>query len=208
MDEMDRMFRRLVHNVRAGFPDLLTRSFEVSALYQTLIPYRLNRSELGIDSAEEYELTVMRLLAGGRGLLHGDPDMQAALQAELESPNPDLSIFRAWATASLPCDCLIASPRSPSARRVPPLRLVRQRWPVARRWNSRRRWHPPHCRPSRTFPRVAPVPRSLHHRKSGPVPRRSALHRTITVRVAGTAPASSPRDGTHISAHTAARIFP
>jgi hypothetical protein len=101
MDEMDRMFRRLVHNVRAGFPDLLTRSFEVSALYQTLIPYRLNRTELGIDSAEEYELTVMRLLAGGRGLLHGDPDMQAALQAELESPNPDLSIFRAWATASV-----------------------------------------------------------------------------------------------------------
>jgi hypothetical protein len=101
MDEMDRMFRRLVHNVRAGFPDLLTRPFEVSALYQTLIPYRLNRGELGIDSAEEYELTVMRLLAGGRGLLHGDPDMQAALQAELESPNPDLSIFRAWATASV-----------------------------------------------------------------------------------------------------------
>ena len=101
MDEMDRMFRRLVHNVRAGFPDLMTRSFEVSSLYQTLIPYRLNRTELGIDSAEEYELTLMRLLAGNRGLLHGDPDMQAALQAELESPNPDLSIFRAWATASV-----------------------------------------------------------------------------------------------------------
>ena len=101
MDEMDRMFRRLVHNVRAGFPDLLTRSFEVSALYQTLIPYRLNRGELGIDSAEEYELALMRLLAGARGMLNGDPDMQAALQAELESPNPDLSSFRAWATASV-----------------------------------------------------------------------------------------------------------
>lgn len=101
MDELDRMFRRLVHNVRAGFPDLLTRSFEVSALYQTLIPYRLNRSELGIVSAEDYEITLMRLLAGTRGLLKGDPDMQAALQAELESPNPDLSIFRAWATAAV-----------------------------------------------------------------------------------------------------------
>jgi hypothetical protein len=101
MDELDRMFRRLVHNARAGFPDLLTRSFEVSALYQTLIPYRLNRAELGIDSAEEYEITLMRLLAGTRGLLSGDPDMQAALQAELESPNPDLSVFRAWATASV-----------------------------------------------------------------------------------------------------------
>lgn len=101
MDEMDRMFRRLVHNVRAGFPDLLTRPFEVSSLYQTLIPYRLNRAELGIDSSEEYELTLMRLLAGTRGLLNGDPDMQMALQAELESPNPDLSVFRVWATASV-----------------------------------------------------------------------------------------------------------
>lgn len=101
MDELDRMFRRLVHNVRAGFPDLLARSFDVSALYQTLIPYRLNRTELGIDSAEEYELTLTRLLAGSRGLLNGDPDMQAALQAELESPNPDLSVFRAWGTASV-----------------------------------------------------------------------------------------------------------
>lgn len=101
MDEMDRMFRRLVHNVRAGFPDLLTRPFEVSSLYQTLIPYRLNRTELGIDSSEEYELALMRLLAGTRGLLSVDPDMQKALQTELESPNPDLSIFRAWATASV-----------------------------------------------------------------------------------------------------------
>ena len=101
MDEMDRMFRRLVHNVRAGFPDLLTRSFEVSSLYQTLIPYRLNRTELGIDSSEEYELALMRLLAGTRGLLNGDPDMQMAIQSELESPNPDLSIFRVWATASI-----------------------------------------------------------------------------------------------------------
>ena len=101
MDEMDRMFRRLVHNVRAGFPDLLTRPFEVSSLYQTLIPYRLNRTELGIDSSEDYELTLLRLLAGTRGLLNGDPDMQTAIQSELDSPNPDLSIFRAWATASV-----------------------------------------------------------------------------------------------------------
>ena len=96
-----RMFRRLVHNVRAGFPDLLSRPFEVSALHSRLIPYRLNRRELGIDSAEEYELTLMRLLAGTRGLLSGDPDMQEALRAELESPNPDLSVFRAWGTASV-----------------------------------------------------------------------------------------------------------
>jgi hypothetical protein len=67
MDGLDRMFRRLVHNVRAGFPDLLSRPFEISALHQHLVPYRLNRGELAIDSAEEYELTLMRLLSGDRG---------------------------------------------------------------------------------------------------------------------------------------------
>jgi hypothetical protein len=122
MDELDRMFRRLVHNVRAGFPDLLTRSFEVSALYQTLIPYRLNRAELGLDSAEEYEVTLMRMLAGTRGLLSGDPDMQAALQAELESPNPDLSVFRAWGTSAVSISATAVrslDSQSPVAVRLP-----------------------------------------------------------------------------------------
>lgn len=101
MDELDRMFRRLVHNARARHPELLSRPFEVSAIHQHIIPYRLNRAELGIDSAEDYEITLMRLLSGARGFLQGEPEMQAALQAELESPNPDLSIFRAWGTASV-----------------------------------------------------------------------------------------------------------
>ena len=69
MDGQDRMFRRLVQNIRAGFPDLLTRPFEVSAIHQHLVPYRLNRGELGLDSAEEYELTLMRLLSGAGGML-------------------------------------------------------------------------------------------------------------------------------------------
>ncbi len=90
MDGLERMFRRLVHNVRAGFPDLLARPFEVSALHQHLVPYRLNRGELAIDSAEEYELTLMRLLSGDRGMLTGDPDMQAALPlgARIDEPGP------------------------------------------------------------------------------------------------------------------------
>lgn len=101
MDGLDRMFRRLVHNVRAGFPDLLSRPFEISALHQHLVPYRLNRGELAIDSAEEYELTLMRLLSGDRGMITGDPEMQAALRSELESTNPDLSAFRAWGTSTV-----------------------------------------------------------------------------------------------------------
>lgn len=99
MDELERLYRRLVHNLRAGFPELLTRSFEVSQLYQQVVPYRTNRRELAFDSNEDYELALMQLLAGLRGYLSGDVEMQKAMRQELASPNPDLGAFRVYATA-------------------------------------------------------------------------------------------------------------
>ena len=98
MDELDRMQRRLVHNLRTGFPDLLGRPFEVGELYTTLIPYRHNRRELELDTNQDYEHALLRLLSGERGYLIGDPQMQADLRAELDSPNPDLTKFRAYST--------------------------------------------------------------------------------------------------------------
>lgn len=122
MDELDRMYRRLVQNVRAGFPDLLTRAFEVSLIYQQIIPYRLNRRELGLDSNDEYELALLRLLSGERGLISGDEEMQRALRGELESPNPDLSAFRAYATStvSLVPEALRAMDAQPQVRGISP----------------------------------------------------------------------------------------
>jgi len=98
MDELDRMYRRLVQNVRTGFPDLLGRPFEVAELYTTLIPYRHNRRELELDTNQDYEHTLLRLLSGERGYLIGDPQMQTELRSELDSPNPDLTKFRAFST--------------------------------------------------------------------------------------------------------------
>jgi len=101
MDDLDRLFRRVVHNVRAAYPELLTQSFEVSQLYQQVVPYRLNRREIAVDSVEDYELALMQLLSGARGYLTGDPDLQRALQDELESLNPDLSAYRGFATSRI-----------------------------------------------------------------------------------------------------------
>ena len=98
MDELDRMYRRLVQNLRTGFPDLLGRPFEVAELYTTLIPYRHNRRELELDTNQDYEHVLLRLLSGERGYLIGDPQMQADLRAEIDSPNPDLTKFRAYST--------------------------------------------------------------------------------------------------------------
>ena len=101
MDDLDRLFRRVVHNVRAAYPELLNQSFEVSQLYQQVVPYRLNRREIGVDSVEDFELALMQLLSGARGYLTGEADMQRALQDELESLNPDLSAYRGFATSRI-----------------------------------------------------------------------------------------------------------
>ena len=99
MDPLDRLLRRLVQNIRSGFPEYLTRTFEVAELYQVIVPYRLNRRELDLETNQDYELAVTQLLAGERGYLVGDADMQEALRRELASPNPDTGAFRRFATA-------------------------------------------------------------------------------------------------------------
>jgi hypothetical protein len=101
MDELDRLYRRLVQNIRSGSPELLSRQFEVSQIYQQIVPYRTNRRELGFDSNDEYELALLQLLGGARGLLTGDEEMQRVLRAELDSSNPDLGAFRVFATAAV-----------------------------------------------------------------------------------------------------------
>lgn len=99
MDELDRLYRRLVHNIRVGFPELLTRPFEVSAIYQQVVPYRTNRRELDFASNDEYELALCQVLSGARGLLNVEPEVQEALRRELDAPNPDLAAYRAYATS-------------------------------------------------------------------------------------------------------------
>jgi len=101
MDELDRLYRRVVDNIRGMFPELLSRGFEVSQLYQQIVPYRTNRRELGFDSNEEYELALMQLLAGLRGYLTSDDELQRAMRTELSSSNPDLTAFRIFATSTV-----------------------------------------------------------------------------------------------------------
>jgi hypothetical protein len=117
MDELDRMYRRLVQNIRTGFPDLMGRPFEIAEVYTTLIPYRHNRRELELDTNQDYEHALLRLLSGERGYLIGDPQMQADLRAEIESPNPDLTKFRAYSTTMVSI-----APDGARSAEPPPLR--------------------------------------------------------------------------------------
>ena len=99
MDNLDRMFRHLVRTIETRYPDYVSRPFEVAELYQTILPYRLHRRELGLDTNQDYELTLLELLSGARGYLVVDDRMRDALRKELGSPTPDPSVMREFATA-------------------------------------------------------------------------------------------------------------
>lgn len=99
MDDLDRMFRRLVQNVRNGFPEYLAQPFEVSELYQTLIPYRHNRRELELETNQDYEMVLCRLLTGERGFLTSDPALADTVKREIGTSNPNTAIYREFAAS-------------------------------------------------------------------------------------------------------------
>jgi hypothetical protein len=101
MDDLDRLFRRLVQNLRNSYPEYLSHPFEVAELYQTIIPYRHNRREMEIETNEDYEVALCRLLTGDRGYLAVDDAMAAAIRAELATTNPNTAIFREFAASRI-----------------------------------------------------------------------------------------------------------
>ena len=92
-DELDRLFECLVEalseDARLALP------FPAADLYERLVPYRSNRSRLKVATHQDYEMTVLRLLAGERGLVQLDPsDVREGMQREVTATNPDTAFFR------------------------------------------------------------------------------------------------------------------
>jgi hypothetical protein len=101
MDDLDRVFHRLVSNIRHRHSEYLTLPFTVQELYETLIPYRHHRRELGIETNQDYEIAVTRLLSGERDYLLADQAMRDKLQAELASPHMDPGAFREFSESKV-----------------------------------------------------------------------------------------------------------
>lgn len=98
-DELERLFRILVRRVRDVRPENLSRPFEVAEILRTFVPYRAHRADVGVETAEDYEVLVLRLLSGERGFVFADDAMQEDLRRELDSGNPDLRALHAYGTA-------------------------------------------------------------------------------------------------------------
>lgn len=117
MDDLDRLYRRLVHNIRASRPEFLRIPFTVRELYEQLVPYRHNRRELAIESNQDYEIAVARLLAGERGYVRGDPAMQEALRHALADHSGDPGAFKEYGDAQITLAPVAEGTQTP----VPPL---------------------------------------------------------------------------------------
>jgi hypothetical protein len=92
-DELDRLFERLVRvlaqDARLAVP------FPAAEIHERLVPYRSNRSRLNVATHQDYEITLLRLLAGERGYVGLEPEeVRDAMQRELTAPNPDTGLFR------------------------------------------------------------------------------------------------------------------
>src|SRR5215211_4230002 len=74
----------------------------VAEIFQELVPYRLVRAEIGFDMNADYEHALLRLLGGEGECVRIEPAQVAEeIRRELRSANPNLSIYRNYATCDV-----------------------------------------------------------------------------------------------------------
>src|ERR1043165_6176305 len=100
MDELDRLFSLLVtalaRETRVAVP------FPAADIYERLVPYRSNRSRLNVATHQDYEMAVLRLLAGERHYVQREPEnVREAMQREIGTINPDPAYFRSFPDAQV-----------------------------------------------------------------------------------------------------------
>jgi hypothetical protein len=108
-DDLDRLFERLVSVLADDAPGRLAVPFPAAEVYERLVPYRSNRSSLKVATHQDYEMAVLRLLAGERGYASLEPaEVREALAREAAEKNPDPGLFRQFPDALLSLNRLAA----------------------------------------------------------------------------------------------------
>lgn len=102
MDDVERLFKKLVDVLATTYPDRLHAPLEASEIYQRMIPYRRFRSVLKFDTNEDYEMAILRFLAGEHGYASVQPSQaQEELAAEASAINPNPSSIRDYAAVKV-----------------------------------------------------------------------------------------------------------
>jgi len=102
LTDLERFFRRLVSNLASSDVRRLGGPVALADIPTTIVPYRSNRRALQIDSSEEYEMVLLRLVAGEGGYVRTDPEeVRRKFEEEIRSPNPDLEVIHRFEDVSI-----------------------------------------------------------------------------------------------------------
>lgn len=108
MDELTRFARRLVERL-AKRPEGAHGPVSVAELRKSVLPYAAQRRTLGLESMEDYETVLLRLVSEERGLVKTLPPAAAArCREELAQPNPDLRVLEEIADSTVQVTSLAA----------------------------------------------------------------------------------------------------
>ncbi len=97
MDELTRFARILMERL-ATRPEGVARPVSVAEVRKSVLPYRAQRKALGLDSVEDYETVLLRLVAEER----------VRCREELGQPNPDLTILETIGESTIQVTSLAA----------------------------------------------------------------------------------------------------
>ena len=102
MDDVTRLFRQLVEVLANRAPNRLHSPFTIAELHEELVPYRRYRRDLRFESIEDYEMAMLRFLAGDEGYAAVEPaEVRASLHREVSAINPSSGIFRGFGDATV-----------------------------------------------------------------------------------------------------------
>ncbi len=106
-NSVEKLHRALVTAIAQARDGDFSRPVTVSEIYQQLLPYRAARTAVGFEMNADYEYAMLRLLSGEGNFARLEPgEVRETLRSELESPNPNVGLFREYAN----CDVWITEP--------------------------------------------------------------------------------------------------
>lgn len=109
MDELTRFARRLVEQLTAS-KEGVNRAVPIGLIRERILPYRAHRRALMLESVEDYETVLLRLVAGERGFVRTLPAAAAKrCQDELAGANPDLGLLDELADSTIQITSLAAA---------------------------------------------------------------------------------------------------
>ncbi len=102
MTDLERLFQQLVAALAAADPARLNRPVALGDIRDSILPYRMHRRALGLDTIEDYDLLLLRLAAGDGGFARTSPEeVRARFASDVAGSNPDLGLLRRHADAWL-----------------------------------------------------------------------------------------------------------